>query len=278
MNQINKDGLQPLLKILEAAFNKLNVDYYLIGALARDTWYARGNKKFRTTKDVDFAVMVGSNEEYDAIREYLREQEGFTESTTNAFVIIALDGTAIDLLPFGSLEIDEGVKVKGEGLTSINVNGFMEVYNEGTQELEVADGHSFQVATLPAIVLLKLIAYDDRPELRTKDVRDIANILIHYFELEANHIYEEHHDLFANDMSDQKLSEISAVVIGREIKKILGNNNALYKRINAIVNDHIFKGNHSGFIRNMAQETEMTIDEMTNLLSCLVAGLNDRLA
>ncbi len=37
-----------------------------------------------------------------------------------------------------------------------------------------------KAATLPAIVLLKLIAYDDRPEHRIKDPGDIAGI-IYYF-------------------------------------------------------------------------------------------------
>lgn len=50
----------------------------------------------------------------------------------------------------------------------------MEVYQSGTEEVEMETGHNFKIATLPSIVLLKLIAFDDRPEKRSKDARDIA--------------------------------------------------------------------------------------------------------
>ena len=57
------------------------------------------------------------------------------------------------------------------------VNGFNEVYLAGTKTVELSTGHTFKVATLSAIVPLKFIAYDDRPEVRAKDARDIINII-----------------------------------------------------------------------------------------------------
>ena len=107
------------------------------------------------------------------------------------------DGIQVDIFPFGEIEIDDAVEIAGEGLTSIKVNGFKEVYQSGTEELETQTGHFFKVASLPAIVLLKLIAFDDRPEKRMKDALDIASILDHFFDLQADLIYEKHNDLFA---------------------------------------------------------------------------------
>ena len=135
------------------------------------------------------------------------------------YVLFSPNGHQVDILPFGAIEIDEKVQIKGTGLTSISVNGFSEVYNSGTAEVQLDTGHHFKVASLSSIVLLKLIAYDDRPEQRAKDGRDVGSIIEHYFELQAEHIYEHHADLFTETEKDIELQDIGATVIGREIKR-----------------------------------------------------------
>jgi len=47
-------------------------------------------------------------------------------------------------------------------MTAIKVDGMIEVYRSGTEEVTLETGNVFKVATLPAIILLKFIAYDDR--------------------------------------------------------------------------------------------------------------------
>src|SRR5690242_428632 len=213
LSSIREGELKEIFDALEEAFKALKIDYYLIGALARDIWYARGNIPFRTTKDVDFAVLIGSRAAYDGVKRYLKDRRGFGDNRGNSFVMRAPSGIQVDILPFGEIEIDDGVKIEGAGLTTIKVNGFKEVYRFGTEEVEMKTGHNFKVATLQAIILLKLIAYDDRPEQRSKDARDIANILLHFFDLHADLIYEHHGDLFG--VEERSLEEISAIVIGR---------------------------------------------------------------
>ena len=56
-------ALKPVLDTIEPARGTLGVDYYLIGALARDIWYQRSQINSRATRDVDFAVLVGSDQE-----------------------------------------------------------------------------------------------------------------------------------------------------------------------------------------------------------------------
>ncbi len=83
--------------------------------------------------------------------------------------MLAPSGIQVDILPFGAMEIDADITLASQGLTNVHVNGFMEVYQSGTQEIRVETGHNFKVATLPSIVLLKFIAFDDRPEHRIKE-------------------------------------------------------------------------------------------------------------
>lgn len=157
--------------------------------------------------------MINAKGVFEALREYLTETEGFQPTHENAFVLLWKDKAEVDLLPFGSIEDEEGtVTVQGTGCTSLNVPGFSEIYEEGLPEVSLEDDHSFKFCTLPGIVLLKMIAWDDRPEIRRDDMLDISDILNHFFDMYDNEIWENHNDLFGEEASD--LNHIAARVMG----------------------------------------------------------------
>jgi predicted nucleotidyltransferase len=273
LNELKEGDLKDVFTALEEAFANTGTDFYVIGALARDVWYARADKKFRGTRDVDFAVLIGSHEEYGAVRDYLKEHSQFRDTRENSFVMLSPAGVQVDILPFGEIEIDNGITLTGEGMTSIKVNGFREVYQSGTADMELVTGHQFKIATLPSIVLLKFIAFDDRPERRMKDARDIANIIDHFFELHADLIYDKHVDLFTEG-SPLTLEDISAIVIGREIKEICGANEALLARLQTILQNHIAQAENSSFVRNMVAETGKDVEQSVGYLKYLLSSLN----
>ncbi len=64
------------------------------------------------------------------------------------------------------------------------------------------------------MIILKLIAWSDRPEERTDDLPDILKIIEHYFNLEYDEIVEFHYDTFPEDEIDQLL--VAAEVLGRK--------------------------------------------------------------
>lgn len=206
LSHIRESELKEVFDALEEAFHISQIDFYLIGAIARNIWYSRGSKSFRSTKDLDFAVLISNREDYEKVRLYLMEHKSFRAAKNNSFIMLSPSGIEIDILPFGEIEIDDEVTFSGTGLSNIRVSGFMEVYKAGTEDIALETGHNFKVATLPGIVLLKLVAYDDRPEIRSKDARDIINIITHYFGLQAEMIYENHSDLFAEE--EGSLNEI----------------------------------------------------------------------
>lgn len=150
----------------------------------------------RTTRDIDFAVLINKEGSFEALREYLIAEEDFHPNKENAFVLIWKNRLEVDLMPFGRIEQDGQIKVQGTGLTTQHVKGFKEVYEAGLPEAELEDQHRFKFCSIPGIVLLKLIAWNDRPENRRSDIEDISDILLHYFNMFDNHIYENHSDLF----------------------------------------------------------------------------------
>src|ERR1700744_5074791 len=88
----------------------------------------RSGRITRRTKDVDFAIYVGTREEYEAVKQYLKEKKGYHDSRENRFVLLAPSGLQVDILPFGGIELDGEVHLDGKGLTNIRVNGLQEVF------------------------------------------------------------------------------------------------------------------------------------------------------
>lgn len=273
LSNIRDGELREVFDALEEAFAANGADYYIIGALAKDLWYSKGGKFMRQTKDVDFAVLVGSQKDYENIREYLRTHKDFRASKSNSFVMLAPGGAQVDILPFGEIEIDDAVEMAGDGLTKIKVNGFREVYEGGTEPVELGTAHRFEAATLPSIVLLKLIAFDDRPDERDNDPGDIADIIDHFFDLKADLIYEHHSDLFEEDTEKYTLEQVSASVIGREIKGIIFGNTGLLDRIRIILVGHIERKEDGHFIRLMTAENGKTVEENVGFLLRMLDGL-----
>ncbi len=281
LSKIKEGELKEVFDVLELAFKQLGIDFYLIGALARDVWYSRGesSSNVRKTKDVDFAIMIGSKSQYESLRIYLILNHNYQESKENAFVLITPSMIQVDILPFGGIEIDDRVVIEGVGMTSINVNGFSEVFNDGTEMVELSTGHVFKVATLASIILLKLISFDDRPEIRLKDARDIGNILNHFFELENDLMYDQQHaDLFQDKEALEKISvqEIASEIAGRIIREIIITNPSLLNRIILILNKHLQEAESSQFVRNMSEEAGQPISEILKWLNKLLGGVEKK--
>lgn len=100
---MNYKELKPVLDAVAQALDALEINYYMIEALARQIWSERAEKSFRTTKDVDYGILVGSIQEFEAVKTYLAEQKGYTPGKQNPFVLISPEGFQIDLLPFGEI-------------------------------------------------------------------------------------------------------------------------------------------------------------------------------
>ena len=113
MKKIDPEILKPLFDELNATFSAAGIDFYMIGATAKEYWFDRGGRTTRGTKDIDFAALVASQEDYDNIRNYLMGK-GYTDTKENAYVLISPTGIQVDILPFGDIEIGETIQVIGE--------------------------------------------------------------------------------------------------------------------------------------------------------------------
>lgn len=217
-------SIAEMLKAMEIVFREHSVDYFLVGALARDIRLAAGEEftARRKTKDVDIAVLLDHEEKFYAIKEALVTTGDFEESEYKPIKLIYKGGIEVDLLPFGEIENEDGeLQLSRHALLAMDMSGFKEVY-PFVDTVKVAEGLSLNVCTLEGLIILKLIANDDNPS-RTKDITDIEHILEIYFELNSNEIYTGYMqvmDLYSTD-SREYLQLVAARVLGRKMKEML---------------------------------------------------------
>lgn len=261
-----------MLTALERGLKQFNIDFYLVGAVARDVWMSaiHGIPPSRITGDIDFAVFINDKGIYEALKKYLIETEGFHPYKGNAFVLVWKGFIQVDLLPFGEIEGKGAhVKVEGTGLTDLSVPGFKEIYDYGLPEAELEGKHHFKFCTLPGIVLLKLMAYEDRPEIRRDDIKDISKILKHFFDMYDEEIYANHLDLFGQG---KELDMLAARVMGRDMSKIARLNEELFIRISALLDKNTVSPATSEISKIMAEFFENTVQDSMDMLIEIKAG------
>jgi len=274
LSRQNDPRLAEVLNAVDKCCTELGIDFYILGALARDVWYREGEIPILGTKDVDFAILIRDVEQFSQLKEMLEKSFGFTPITDNEFALIAENRLQIDILPFGQLEVEDG-QAFDVSKHKVKVNGLNEVYLQSVKPVFLFDDREFNVATLPAIFLLKLIAYDDRPEQRPNDPEDCMSIVQNYFELQQDLIYDDHADLFG----ENPLEQIAARVIGRELRGTLNqeNDDQLRERAIQILQGHIQLKEKSQFVLRMAASLYYGTDEAVMYLEEILAGIMEPL-
>lgn len=219
---------------MEAA-QELGIEFFGVGALARNIWYAENDLAPRGTKDVDFGVYIPDFDTYSALKSKLIQDYQYLQPKENEFRLISSDNVPVDFLPFGEIESQGKTLIDGKGLTTIKLDGFKEVYDKGVRPV-VIGAQTINVCTIPAVVLLKLIAYDDRPEHRINDPFDIASIMEEFPHIESDLLWDEYSHLYDQNISHE---EIGTIVLGSEVGKLICQNQALLDRVLRIVQDGI---------------------------------------
>jgi predicted nucleotidyltransferase len=156
--------------------------FFLAGAYARDVLllHAHGIDTGRQTADVDLAIAVESWQRYEALREALIAGE-FTAVPPSLHKLRFRRALEVDFVPFGGVErADRTIAWPPDGSFVMRAFGFREV-QAATITVALPDATEVQVATLPALTLLKLVAWSERRLTEPgKDAHDIALIMRRY--------------------------------------------------------------------------------------------------
>ena len=271
-NQTYKELAIPYFKdsfdCIDEVMQDLGIPYYLIGvnAIALEL-LKKGIKPSRGTKDIDFAVMISSIEAYEKISASL-EVKGFKKVAAPWTFYSEQYNVAIDILPFG--EIEENYTANfNERNTDLHVLGFREVMEEAIPvqiEEKIAN-----IPPLSGMVILKLIAWSDRPEERENDLSDILRIIQHYYDLKWDEIVEKHFDTLDKDPFDQLL--VAAEVLGRNSRMYLQKSDAISARIMKVLETNLEDASKSAIAKDWARKLDKKIAYAFALLGAIQKGI-----
>ncbi|MDO8951326.1 MAG: hypothetical protein Q7U86_01815, partial [Draconibacterium sp.] len=218
----------------------------------------------------DFAIMLPDIDVYETMLNSL-VKKGFRKVKEPYRMIYDITNTVVDLLPFGEVE-EKGTVKFTDRKTEISVVGLREVLKEPALKL-LDNETTVQITPLEGILILKLISFDEKPE-RTKDLDDIHDVLINYFELNEERFYENLPALFDEFNATHFRLEAGAWLAGYDIGIILNTHQSLKEYILNILNRELEQeaGKISRYFYNKAYFED--IESVKRIFKLVIKGIN----
>lgn len=264
--------------LLDEIFKKRGIPYYLLGATAISLELLKdGNKPARGTKDIDFAIMISSMKDYQGLVQEL-ELKGFRNVTDPWTYYHKVFDIVIDILPFGEVEQNNRVNFIKRNV-DFHVLGMRTILVENEVKTIQVEEKIVNIPTLEGMVLLKLVAWADRPEFRDNDLTDILLIINKYFHKNGDLIIEEHGDLLESLLDDGVTSQmqVSSRVLGREAAKYLQRCQELKNRILIVLENNINQQYKSEIARKWAVKLDQPIEYTLTLLEAFLTGIKEKI-
>lgn len=157
-----------VLRELQERAERLGLTMLVIGAAARDlvVHALTQQQVVRATLDLDVAIAV----DREGFEEFTRGLDPVRNSEHKVHVL----GIEVDVVPFGPMERDRHVELNDGHV--LDVNGLAEAAATAVA-VNLPNGVTVHVASLPAQAALKVLAWRDRHLKNTKDALDLRHIL-----------------------------------------------------------------------------------------------------
>lgn len=261
---IEPSSISALLEIKKIA-DGLNVDFFIVGATARDILmeHLHKVKAPSMTRDIDIAVCAADWEEYKALTDALLATGDFIQGTQE--LRYDFKGTLVDIIPFGEMfGRDNMVRWPSDHETIINTLGFIDVYNHSmTLRLNSEPALDLKLPTIPGLVIMKLLAWNDAFPNRQKDAQDIYFIMRNYQHADIeDRLYGEEVSMLLEERFDNERAGIR--LLGRDMARI--SNSSTSKAVLEIL--VLETGEHSSF-KLVTQITYKDHDSSGDILTLL---------
>jgi predicted nucleotidyltransferase len=258
---------------IDEVLTKSGIPYYLVGVSAVALELLKSNiKPSRGTKDIDFAIMLSSVSQFVDIVAAL-ERKGFNK-VKNAPCTMYHERyeVVIDLLPFGEVEEKDTFNFT-ERHIDLHVLGFKEVLSESIT-IPIED----KIANIPPLhgmIILKLVAWSDRPDERDNDLSDILLIIKSHSDVAYDEIVTNHYDTFIDSGYEPLL--VSARVLGRKIAPLINKSERLQTRILTVLSKNTENIANSPIGDDWSKKNDWTVEYAVNILLHLKQGIEETL-
>ena len=210
-----------VLRAVHGAAAGAGCRFFVAGATARDLMLvnAFGLPPGRATRDIDFGIAVESWAQFEGLRRKLVETGQFDRAPTDLHRMLWRQSGGfqmpIDIIPFGGVaSADKTLAWPPDEEILLNVAGFAEAL-ESAVCLQIEDDLIIQVASVPGLAVLKVIAWQDRRTENNKDALDLLRLLEHYADAgNLDRLYESELPLLEG--ADFDLEQAGAQLLGRD--------------------------------------------------------------
>jgi predicted nucleotidyltransferase len=215
--------MKDLVISISKVFEQEDLKFIVIGALARDLFFEdKGIELNIRTKDIDFAILVENWDEFNQVKQLLKQKMRMTEDPLKIYRLM-YGGVPIDLIPFGKIaEPGATVNWPGQFRSRMKVQGFKEAFDHGA--IIRLESTKVRVVIPEMLVALKLSSWSLATS-RTKDAMDVRlifeNIKILCPDLVGDFHHDENEALFEKYNHDELGLWIS--FLGLRIQKLLAN-------------------------------------------------------
>ena len=212
-----------LLSTLDRVIKELDVRFFITGAIARDMILEQGFgiPVGRKTEDFDLGVMVDGWGIYSELKNRFISTGLFVQERKVTHRLRFKSVLPVDIIPFGAIESPAGsIAWPPNHEIKMNVLAFRDALEHALM-VRVSAGLTVRTASLPAMVVLKLIAWNERHnEVPEKDVSDLALVLANYTQAgNENRLYEKHVEFLEAEQFDIDLA--GARLLGHDMSKIM---------------------------------------------------------
>ena len=247
--KIGNPLLIELLRKLTDSFGRMDREFYVIGATARDIIVQQllDTASTRRTKDLDIAIAIPDWDAFEQIKERL-VADGFKKSN-DMYQRFYYGAYEVDIVPYGVVaKEDDNIYWPPEEVVAMSVKGFDEVLSEAIT-VSIDDEFKVKIASLHGLFLLKLNAWLDRNAKTSKDAEDMSFILSNYFM--ANLDREIHQEVYDWEIFDEYI--VGGYWLAHDLVTLLNVNQLNYYK--EVIEGELAKQEESRLINQMIENS-----------------------
>ncbi len=269
-----------LFETVARVAESLGIPFFVVGAMARELILSYGYniKTIRATQDIDLGVQVSDWDEYQLLRKGLTGTGEFTPTREVHRLVYGRD-QRVDIIPFGTIaDPDNALSWPPDLETTMSTLGFDEAYYTAmTVRLRSGPPLDILFASLAALAVMKIIAWNDNHVRRRKDAQDLLLLTITYLEAgNQNRLFNEERDLV--NVDDFDYVRAGARLLGRDIAAMLRPKTA--STILSILTRETGEQNRYRLVEDMIDlgtGSEVSFEERLILLEELKSGIIERI-
>ena len=241
--------LVELLRKLTDSFNKMDREFYVIGATARDIIMQQllDTESRRRTRDLDIAIAIPDWNTFEQVKQNLIA-DGF-EKSRDMQQRFYYGEYELDIVPDGVIaKEDDNIYWPPEEVIAMSVKGFDEVLSEAIT-VSIDDEFKIKIASLHGLFLLKFNAWLDRNAKTSKDAEDMSFILSNYFM--ANLDREIHQEVYDWENFDEYI--VGGYWLAHDLVALLDTRQLCYYK--EVIEGELVKEEESRLINQMIENS-----------------------